>query len=114
MTTEERLDRMEHVLAGHIEQAKKDYEENRRIWREFQSDRDAIWRRMEERDKEWRAMMAERDRERHENFEAMRKESDKRGKELDERVDKLVSAIGELIRRMPVPSNGKLSGSQEA
>jgi hypothetical protein len=27
------IERLEHVVGAHIEQAKKDYEENRRLWR---------------------------------------------------------------------------------
>jgi hypothetical protein len=33
VTIDERIERLEHVTAMHIEQAKKDYEENRRLWR---------------------------------------------------------------------------------
>ena len=34
-------------------------------------------------------------------FQQIRQESDEREKRMDERISKLVSAIGELIRRMP-------------
>jgi hypothetical protein len=84
-----RLDKIEFVVSGHIEQARKDYEENRRLWREQQADIAAIWIRMDRRDAEW-------DR----RFEAMRTEADARARELDRRVGDLVSAIGSLIRRI--------------
>jgi hypothetical protein len=47
MTIDERIEKLEFLLAGHIEQAKKDHEENRRLWREQQSHIEAIWMRIE-------------------------------------------------------------------
>jgi hypothetical protein len=47
MTIDERIEKLEFLLAGHIEQAKKDYEENRRLWREQQSHIEAVWMRIE-------------------------------------------------------------------
>ena len=47
MTIDERIERLEQVTAAHIVQARKDYEENRRLWREQQQDIAAIWKRME-------------------------------------------------------------------
>jgi peptidoglycan hydrolase CwlO-like protein len=51
-------------------------------WRESQAQQDAEWRRQRE---EWKA------------------EDRKRGKELDDRIDRLVSAIGALIPQQPPP-----------
>jgi len=40
--TKKRLDRTEFSVSAHIEQARQDYEENRRLWREQQADIAAI------------------------------------------------------------------------
>jgi len=103
MTIDERIERLEFVTAAHIEQAKKDYEENRRIWREHQTEVAAIWRSMERRseetDRRWHKT-DERWRKADERFGELRAEADERGRRLDERIENLVSAIGELIQRM--------------
>jgi hypothetical protein len=89
MTIDERIERLEHVTAMHIEQAKKDYEENRRLWREQQQDIAAIWKRMEDRDREYAKQKGETDQRLKEL-----------GEETDRRIRELVTAIGELIQRM--------------
>ena len=96
-----RLDRIEHVTAAHIEQARKDYEENRRIWREFQTEREAIWRRMEERDREFREQLTASQQQWNEQLTASQQQWNERGRALDERIGALVTAIGELIRHLP-------------
>lgn len=104
MTTEERFARMEHILHGHMEQAKTDYEENRRLWRDLRDNQEQSrkdWadafaesrRRSEEEWSHWREEQTELQRQ-------SRAEADVRGKALDERIGKLVSSIGELIQRM--------------
>lgn len=93
MTIDERIDRLEHVTAMHIEQAKKDYEENRRLWREQQQDIAAIWKRMEDRDRESQ-------RRHDEGMAEMRAEIAARDKVMDKRIGDLVGAIGELIQRL--------------
>ena len=44
LTIDERIERLEHVVAGHIEQARKDYAENRQLWREMREETTAIWK----------------------------------------------------------------------
>ena len=44
MTIDERIERLEHSVAGHIEQAKKDCAENRQLWREMRDEAAAIWK----------------------------------------------------------------------
>lgn len=84
MTIDEKIERLEHVVAGHIEQAKKDYEENRRFVRESRED----WQRqLAESKAEWDRGMAE-----------MRAEMAARDKVTDKRIGDLVSAIGEFIQ----------------
>jgi hypothetical protein len=84
MTIDERIERLGHVVAGHIDQAKKDYEENRRFVRESRDD----WQRqLAESKAEWDRGMAE-----------MWAEMAARDKVTDKRIGDLVSAIGEFIQ----------------
>jgi septal ring factor EnvC (AmiA/AmiB activator) len=100
MTPEERFDRMEHVLAGWVEQSRRDYEENRRLWREndqlikeIAAEMRHGFRETEARFRDLEAQM--RDTDRH------LRDTDRHLKELGEATDKrisdLVSAIGKLI-----------------
>jgi phage host-nuclease inhibitor protein Gam len=93
VTTEERLDRIEHVTAGFAEQFRKDREENRQLWRATQRQIGELADEMREAD--WRL---------GDRIELLAEEScaaDKRlGERIDQlagRVDSLVSAIGSLI-----------------
>ena len=90
MTTEDRFERVEHVVAGHIAQARLDYEENRRLWREWREDAAARDRIFDERMEAMRQEMAERDR-----------LADLRAQDLDKGISDLVSAIGVLIAQLP-------------
>lgn len=100
MTVEERLDRIEHVTAGLAEQAKTDREENRELWRQTQG--------------QIRELAGSLDRlagivgnltdtvERlTEQVAANDQASRERDTKLDQRIEALVSAVGELIRRKP-------------
>jgi len=100
MTIDERIERLEQVTAAHIVQARKDYEENRRLWREQQQDIAAIWKGMEDRDREWDRRMTESRRQFDEGMAEMRKEIAARDQVMDRRIGDLVHAIGELIQRM--------------
>ena len=99
MTIDERIERLEFLNASYIEQRRKDWEEDRQRFRDLQSHIDAIWLRMERRDEEYRRETKERD----ESWDRRTQELRERDHVLDERVEKLVSAIGELIKRMPQP-----------
>jgi hypothetical protein len=93
MTIDERIEKLEFLLAGHIEQAKKDYEENRRLWREQQSHIEAVWMRIERG-------FAESRRLHDEGMAEMRREMAARDAVTDKRIADLVLAIGELCRRL--------------
>ena len=101
MTIDERIERLEHITAAHIEQAKKDYEENRRLWREHQTDIEAIWKRMDRGFEEMRSEMRsgfERSRQFFDRGMAeMRREMAARDEIMDRRIGALVSAIGKLV-----------------
>jgi len=92
MTIDERIEKLEFLLAGHIEQAKKDYEENRRLWREQQSHIEAVWMRIERG-------FAQSRRLHDEGMARMRQEMAARDAVTDKRIADLVLAIGELCRR---------------
>ena len=99
---EERLDRIEHLTAGWIEQSKAEHRENRELWRETQRKIDALTDQISRH----QAEMAQRDRvtnerfrETDERFRVLREEQVQRDRVLDERIGVLVSAIGKLISR---------------
>ena len=103
-----RLDRIEHLLAGHIEQAKKDYEENREFLRQYAIE----WRQeLKASQERWQRNMNDlredaeaRDREWDRRMEQSRKEWDRTRTEilggLDARIGQLVTAIGDLIGKI--------------
>jgi hypothetical protein len=98
LTIDERLEKLEFLLAGHIEQAKKDYEENRRLWRDQQTDIAAIWTRMERGFQETKERFEESRKSFDAGMAAMREEMAGRDRITDKRIGALVSAIGELIK----------------
>jgi len=104
MTIDERIEKLEFLLSGHIAQAEKDYQENRRLWREQQIDIAAIWKRMDRGFEESRQLLADGWAESRRRFDegmaAMRQEMTARDQILDRRIGDLVSAIGELCRRL--------------
>ena len=93
MNIDERIERLEHITAGWIEQSKKELEEDRRLWREQREEIAAIWkatdRRFEESRQEWNSGLVE-----------MRREISERDKVMDKRIADLVLAIGELCRKL--------------
>lgn len=108
MTIDERIERLEQLNREYAEIRRRDWEEDRQRFRELSSNIDAIWMRMERRDAEWDRRFHDENREWDRRFEAMRVEADARGKELDRRVGDLVTAIGELVRRLDKGNaNGK-------
>ena len=91
MTTDERFDRLEHWYAGFSERWKQEREEDRALLRETQRNINTLSRKMVEVEEQ---MLRNA-----EQFAQHRKEQTERDKGLDERIDKLVSAMGEYIRR---------------
>ncbi len=101
MTTEERFERIEHVTAGLAEQARKDREENRQLWRDTQRQLAELAVRMNDltvkvaETNDAITLLAEESR-------AAAAQSRDADKKLGERIDAMVSAIGELIRARQV------------
>src|SRR5215467_12952530 len=96
VTIDDRIERLDHITAGWIEQSRKDYEENRRLWRESKAETNALWKATDRRFEETDRRFKETD-QRFKETERLLREF---GQRVDERIDKLVLAIGELVRRM--------------
>lgn len=97
MTPEERFERIEDTLSRWIEQSKKDYEENKALWRETRSQIEALNVQMAETDRRMQSLTEATNgqiQETTRHLEAL-------GKATDRRIEKLVSAIAELIQRLP-------------
>lgn len=107
MTPEERFERMEHILAGWIEQSRRDYEENRRLWRETRDQLAETDRLIKDLGAELRLLSRE--------TEARFRDTDRRLKELgeatDRRISDLVSAIGKLIAAREQNGTSSKTGS---
>jgi rubrerythrin len=95
MTIDERIARLEHYTAGLDEQSRKDREENRQLWRDTQRTLNEFIERttrsheqLAEQLRQFQAEVVERDR-----------ETDRRFRETDARIESMVSAIGEFIRK---------------
>ena len=100
MTTEERLDRIEHITAGIAEERRKDREENKALWRDTQRQLNEVSARLvqlSEADEEARAA----DRRLGERITQLADESRAANKQLEARIETLVSAFGDLIRQLP-------------
>jgi hypothetical protein len=102
MTTEERFERIEHVTAGLAEERRKDREEYRQLWRDTQRQineltfkiadtNDAISRLADETQKSIDLMAKDNAR-----FAAETRAADQA---LRERIEALVSAIGQILPR---------------
>jgi len=91
MTIEERFERIEHVTAGLAEERRKDREESRELWRSTQQHLDQLAARVDQIAVNMDRFVAEAaERDKHFASEMAA---------LDHRIDALVSAIGEFIRR---------------
>jgi hypothetical protein len=100
LTIDERIERLEYIVAEHIEQARKDYAENRQLWREMREEAAAIWKATDRRFAETDRRFAQLNEEQAERDRIYKQEQKERDQIMDKRVSDLVSAIGELCRRM--------------
>ena len=98
MTTDERFERIEHITAGLAEERRKDREEYKTLWRDTQ-------RQIHELALETRLRLDQvADRfdqvgNRLDQVAATMEKQQAETTRLDERIDKLVSAIGQLIAK---------------
>jgi len=98
MTIEERFERIEHVTAGLAEEWRKDREESRQLWRDTQRQLDQLADRVNGLADRVGGIAIQMDRFILEAA-ARDRETDQRFRDTDARIDKLVSAIGEFMRK---------------
>jgi hypothetical protein len=98
MTIDERLDRIEHITAGMAEQARNDREENRQLWRDTQRQIDDLARRTAELAVSTTQLIAQSMQLTTQSIELTRQMGELSVARLSERVEALVSAIGEWMR----------------
>lgn len=91
MTIEERFERIEHITAGLGEERRKDREESRQLWRDTQRQLDQLAERVNGIAIQMDRFVGE--------AAARDRETDQRFRETDARIAKLVSGIGELLRK---------------
>ena len=108
MTIDERLDRIEHITAGMADQARQDREENRQLWRDTQRQIDDLARRTTELAVSTTQLTAQSMQLTVQSIELTRQMGELSIKQRDtndtvarlsERVEALVSAIGEWMRK---------------
>jgi prefoldin subunit 5 len=98
MTSEERLDRIEHLTAGIAEERRKDREEYKALWRDTQRNINELSVRivqMSEETQEANAQMREADR----RLEARIEQLADANEQLKDRIAALVSGFGEFIAK---------------
>ena len=105
MTTEERFERIEHVTAGLVEERRKDREEFRQLWRDTQRHIDEVavnlgklTVQVVEMDDRLGTRIADVSNRLGERIEALAEESRAADKRLEQRIESMVSGIGEFIR----------------
>lgn len=98
MTTEERLDRIEHITAGLAEERRRDREEYRQLWRETQRQLNELAGRVNE----LTLKVSETD----DAITRLAEESRAADKRLENRIETLVSAIGQYPSALPKPQQG--------
>lgn len=100
MTAEERFEKIEHVTAGLVEQAKLDREENRNLWRDTQRQITDLTGKLSQ-------LTAHVDETRTQigglahQVDRLILHAAERDAAPGKRIDGLVSAIGDLIKRLP-------------
>jgi chromosome segregation ATPase len=98
VTTEERLERIEHITAGIAEERRKDRDEYKGLWRDTQRQLNEVSARLvqlSEADEEARAA----DKRLEARIAQLAEESRSANKLLEERIASLVSGFGEFIRQ---------------
>jgi hypothetical protein len=100
MTTEQRLDRIEHLTAGLAEERRKDREEYKTLWRDTQHQINTLATETKLRFDQVGERIAEMAAETRARTEKLAEADDK----LDRRIEALVSAIGQFIARQQPPA----------
>jgi hypothetical protein len=101
MTTEERFERIEHVTAGIAEERRKDREEYKTLWRDLATKTESIARNVDALAIDTRLrfdQVADRFDQLGDRIDKLATEAHAQNKALGERIDQMVSAIGEMLR----------------
>jgi len=91
VTIDERLDRIEHVTAGLDEERRRDREENRQLWRDTQRQLNEVATRMSD--------LTVKIADTNDTITRFAEESRAADRQLGERIDALVSAIGKMLSK---------------
>ena|SRR6266702_2384674 len=98
MTFDERFERLEHHTAGLGEQARRDREESRHLWRETQNEILSISRKLNDLTELFLRSQEKAD-ERQRALDERFRQTDEKFRQTDERIQVLVSAMGEWMRK---------------
>jgi predicted nucleic acid-binding Zn-ribbon protein len=98
MTIDERFERLELFMAGLGEQFRKEREESRQLWRETQNEIISISRKLNDLTELFLRSKEEAEQRRQELDERFR-ETDEKFRQTDARIQALVSAMGEWMRK---------------
>ena len=91
MTIEERFERIEHLTAGLAEERRKDHEENRQLWRDSQRQINELAIRMND--------LTLKVADTNDAIIRLAEESRAADRQLEGRIEALVSAIGKLLTK---------------
>jgi uncharacterized protein YlxW (UPF0749 family) len=91
MTIEERFERIEHVTAGLAEERRQDREENRQLWRDTQRQINELAVRMND--------LTLKVADTNDAITRLAEESRAADRQLGERIEALVSAIGQFLAK---------------
>jgi hypothetical protein len=103
MTTEERLDRIEHITAGIAEERRKDRDEYKGLWRDTQRQLNEMGARllqMSEENQEADRRLEARIDQLAERTQATIAQLAEEGRASSQRIDKMVSGMGEFMRQI--------------
>ena len=104
MTTEERLERIEHITAGIAEERRKDRDEYKALWRDTQRQLNEMGARLiqfSEQSQEADSRLEARIGQLADTVTRLAEESRAANRELEARIAGLVSGFGEFIRQTP-------------
>jgi chromosome segregation ATPase len=93
MTIEERFEKIEHVTAGLAEERRKDREEYRQLWRDTRREMHELTLKIADTN-DTVTRLAEK-------IDSLAEESRAADKRLGERIEALVSAIGQYLAKQP-------------
>ena len=105
MTIDERFERIEHVTTGFAEERRKDREEYRQLWRDTQRQLNELTLKIADTN-DTVARLAEKVDRLGDKVDRLAEESRAADRRLGERIDSLVSAIGQFLTPAAGPAVG--------